>query len=901
MQSFHEIIAERKLTKESSFSDLAQAAIHGYYLPPYPDPDQKSSEGVNRPHHGGVHVSSTALNVEMLFQLYKKYKPEKLKHPVSGRDLTEKDLELLKLAAIYHDSANTSEAIGDEMAHATNFRRDMVALGWTAEEVEPFAMAIQEKDGKGGKKKAKTVADDRNILQKLLGDADCLDIIRVVHEDFNKDSLAIRKDLRACPGFIEEMDAIIENHFKTISQLEADPPSGSKVGQLHIRCETAENCYLAVRRAEEDMLLSHIVFSCLKQGKVISLSDIDLSELSILDWYNREKSLAVKNLISKLVATPAPEAREKSISFSQDLFEQGCLVRALRAPEIDNEFDALKKNISSLKAVGITTPEQLQEYLKKQVERGERFIHTPSGFKWRPCSYYQSGLRIKFYSEEGIAVIIDPAPDKGTQLSYFYKENVVSSKAATGAFEYNPQKGSRKNKQTLLGLREKSWEKEHRRRGLKADAGHHYFGQDALPWSEVLGTYEEKGIAGIMVGTREQDARDALLLRAKLGEPYRPFYRYTPEAGISLLSEETVITQSAIRSFGVISKTKVDQLVDNINEAATGIFSISGLEMKERDFGEDYGELTVVRRVISYKPSADDRDQAGIYKAMQQLKSLAPRNIQSDMDISDVQVTETGDGIAVMIEILPNASNVESEKAKKQVSDIFIKILGNIQNAVAAVAVISGAPEQPGAFLDTLKMDEIAEIKCISTEPLKFEFKHVHHPEINCTAFVNAAGTPVISFMAEGKDAVEKPSKLLPEITKLYDHKQIAELNALLQSDEMKTLLKALGVEKISAQPGFSRKSYIEWKIEVSSGKDVAAVQADFIARLTSPLLFKKASNIRVKEQVVELSTPYIQHNDPASLIRRAFSVEAKAEAEVKVESEASADVTSLSSSTPRL
>ena len=150
MPTLLEGVNSGKLSQESEFEEIAQAAIETYYLIPYPGKEDRRPTTVNRKLHGGVHVASVAHNVELFIELYKKYN-KKLLINQNGEPFTEQDVKLLKLSAIYHDSANKSEIIGIEKEHADNFRRDMLLLGFTAEVIEPFALAIQEKDGALGK------------------------------------------------------------------------------------------------------------------------------------------------------------------------------------------------------------------------------------------------------------------------------------------------------------------------------------------------------------------------------------------------------------------------------------------------------------------------------------------------------------------------------------------------------------------------------------------------------------------------------------------------------------------------------------------------------------------------------------------------------------------------------
>lgn len=874
--SFAEIIHERKLNKESPFAEIAQAAIIAYYLRPYPK-KAASNMAVNRPQHGGVHVSRTALNVEMLFQLYKKYKPELLKHPISKADLTSKDLELLKLAAIYHDSANTSEIAGDEKAHADQFRRDMVLLGWKADEIEPFAMAIQEKDGKNGKKKPRDAKpDDRTILQKLLGDADCLDIIRVMSDQFDKNYLAIIKELTDIPEFQEEIENIIKNYFETIAFFAENPSNG--IGQLHIQCELSENCYLSVLRAQEDLLKKHIIFSCLKSGKIISLSDIDLTELSFLDLYQRINSKKVKNIIEKLLASQKYSVEQKEKKLSLD-FKNGYLIRGLKISEINNELETLKTNIAALKKVGIKNPEELKTYIESQIKPGnleKQKVFTPKGFKWRPCSFYQPRIPIQFFDSE-LAVIIDPSSKQGTQLCYFYKQNAMSAFAASGLFIYNQSKGKLKNKATLKNFQKKLQEQEQRRIGILPDIGHHYFGRRFLEWSEILGTYEERGIVGIIVPENEYSAKEALFFRAILGAPNVPFYRYTHEKGLCLLSEDTILTEAGLLKQPL---SKHDELIKCINENISGTFNVSKTTIYHKTFHEiapmyfkddSSGTIQLAKRTLCYRKNPEDKNSIPIEKAMAGLKKLSPIIPGGDPTIVSVDVTKTINGISVTIETF-----YENKKEIQKTAECIIDVLNKIKQATENT--IDFQNDEFFAF-DVNHIDNIKSIPCFSDDFLKekrmgYEFNNLMYPELKYAAFVNSNGTPIIRMLKDAKN-IDRPTTLLPDIAKRYAERQISELNSHLQNEKIKPLLETMHIKKINPRIVYCPKTYIDWDIQVTDEKNKNIVKSTMIERLVP--LFKKISNKKEDESIPQdmifLITPYIQHDDLLALITKSLEI----------------------------
>jgi hypothetical protein len=155
---------------------------------------------------------------------------------------------------------DNSEVCGEEKDHALNFNQDMVALGFDSNNVKAIADGIEYKDGKDKQfkhhAKTTTITQQKTLFQKLIHDADCLDIIRMT-KSFDKTELDIYQDLHANPLFISELESIIRNHYETIEHLMQNPGSGT-VGEVHQFCEKASNCYVAVKEAAINLLLQHI-------------------------------------------------------------------------------------------------------------------------------------------------------------------------------------------------------------------------------------------------------------------------------------------------------------------------------------------------------------------------------------------------------------------------------------------------------------------------------------------------------------------------------------------------------------------------------------------------------------------------------------------------------------------
>ena len=80
-----------------------QWAAENIYLKPYPN--ASGQEGIERYQHGALHVGRCAFYIPILANLYRKFgDPESLA-------INEKQMHLLQIAAIFHDSGREAEGI----------------------------------------------------------------------------------------------------------------------------------------------------------------------------------------------------------------------------------------------------------------------------------------------------------------------------------------------------------------------------------------------------------------------------------------------------------------------------------------------------------------------------------------------------------------------------------------------------------------------------------------------------------------------------------------------------------------------------------------------------------------------------------------------------------------------
>ena len=151
----------------------------------YPSSENNTNE-IARYFHGGAHVACATIYVPVLALLYKKH---------GNIEVNTDDLKLLQIATLFHDSGR--EGDGDdrevwEYDSAQNCELYLIhVLGIEKDKAERIAATIYTKD---------KINNDKTILEKLLHDADCVDIIRarpkffVKEMDFYKDYAANNPD-----------------------------------------------------------------------------------------------------------------------------------------------------------------------------------------------------------------------------------------------------------------------------------------------------------------------------------------------------------------------------------------------------------------------------------------------------------------------------------------------------------------------------------------------------------------------------------------------------------------------------------------------------------------------------------------------------------------------------------
>ena len=183
-------------TLQSLISEHARWAYVNIYKVPYPSTKSYIQDtGIVRSLHGIQHVSRAALYVPVLANLFRKYSdPEAFA-------LSDEDIKLLQIAALFHDSAREDEG-EDRWDHESAillycYLTQTLGVDKIKAKLIAEAAANKDPDAATGQLAWQFNAIPepiKNIYQKIIHDADCLDIIRV-RSYFQADYLDFFKDI----------------------------------------------------------------------------------------------------------------------------------------------------------------------------------------------------------------------------------------------------------------------------------------------------------------------------------------------------------------------------------------------------------------------------------------------------------------------------------------------------------------------------------------------------------------------------------------------------------------------------------------------------------------------------------------------------------------------------------
>ena len=187
-----DIFKNKNILLNADISEHAQWAFASIYSIPYPH-ENKKIDKLARVIHGMQHVSRVAINVRIFANLY-------IRHgDLDAAKLTEEDVKLLQIAALFHDSAREGEAEdlwdNDSAIFLYHYLTEVLLVDKAKAKLIAEASANKDihQDEKTKENIYYQLHDDgqgniywekistplhKNIYQKIIHDADCLEIIR---------------------------------------------------------------------------------------------------------------------------------------------------------------------------------------------------------------------------------------------------------------------------------------------------------------------------------------------------------------------------------------------------------------------------------------------------------------------------------------------------------------------------------------------------------------------------------------------------------------------------------------------------------------------------------------------------------------------------------------------------
>ncbi|MEK9658172.1 MAG: hypothetical protein VW378_07390 [bacterium] len=703
---------ELNLEDPGVFNALVKTALDRYYKVPFPGEEAKGPGELNRYLHGATHVSRVACNTEFFAKFSE--------HVMGETPLTGKQMALLKLAAIYHDSANLDDGTrvsGDiknrtaedkflhEAGHVQQFLDDMIEAGVDPNDpdlrdaafaielkdipdpLDPDAKLVCLREGSEGNYRYTTTVkefinsqvraeqhaepyespesctdylrENMSRQQRFLHDGDCLDVRRI-RPIFYKEELCLHEQVK---GTEKEslLDRAIARHDKFIQRIGDDFSLKAERSKRHIACENSENPYLFIQEKLQEHYLMEAVKLAGSMGKDMPSRDLLLKDLSMEDLYVCDPEKIKEQLLEK--GSGVAEAELKAItdetvhcrlidtsesfhdevavlqknqeilkgldvSFSEpEAISALCEVLGVPAEkstkivtilrdahiltekhvklyeELDkDQRSAINERLSQIRAD--VSPAEILKALKMQQLRCYVKTHGKSPisedgtpFIWRPSTLISQNAHPSIFYKGRIGLIFK---DMGI---YSYKKNVGSSDMSTKVSDYQPTKGSKKDKGESLPL--KLEEMTQRQKGEVEDRGLGLIGSSKLTHNEVLGTYTQESVQGLMISRKtlneatkldkdqkkqlRADYEEACAISAALGRTV-PLLCYNPEHGF------TEISHSQIAS--LLSQEEQSKVKNTLHETFLSQLGTQGISVQGYGINSGGDELVTLAQIV---------------------------------------------------------------------------------------------------------------------------------------------------------------------------------------------------------------------------------------------------------------------------------------------------------------
>lgn len=324
------------------------------------------SDEIARAVHGVQHVNRVAYYIPVLANLYRRYGNEE------AAKLTNEDIKLIQIAALFHDAARRNGTGKDEWDHESGllaYDYLINVLKIPNEKACLLAEAIINKDTKEGryyklihnkggmvcwKIKTKTT---RNIYQKLLHDADSLDIIRVKHT-YNAEYLDFHNELaKTNPHARKEMGELI-CEIRSLIENQGDGYLRQDEGIKKVfECEngyekTIEQVAVFAKEKNQYRVLSSLYTPNIESLKLTDLRKMKLVTKS--NAYDANQALTEENMRAAL---------EAGIVYSRGMVDPSAIVKKIgQKKEIQVELEIRKTLRRKNVATRTNKPNKLEKH-----------------------------------------------------------------------------------------------------------------------------------------------------------------------------------------------------------------------------------------------------------------------------------------------------------------------------------------------------------------------------------------------------------------------------------------------------------------------------------------------------------------------------------------------------------
>ena len=305
------------LTLESPIDAHVARLYNGIYSIPYPRTNK--NHGIARSIHGIQHVTRAAINIPIFANLYRRF------GNVEALALTNEDIKLLQIAALFHDSAREAEGEDHWDQESALFFYEYVtkSLGLSPIKAKLFAEAIANKDAdeanyfelKGIYWVKREEKSPKNIYQKLIHDADCLEIIRA-RDHFDANYLDFYKDIAVRDEEAFDIMASLITEARSLIAFQGD--SRSSLNYALKQKYEHENAYRDIKACISEYPSLHSLMIRLSQNELLTedklyqplLKSFPKQPLSVVTEESLREAMDSGNLFLRGIGTPSA-ARDK--------------------------------------------------------------------------------------------------------------------------------------------------------------------------------------------------------------------------------------------------------------------------------------------------------------------------------------------------------------------------------------------------------------------------------------------------------------------------------------------------------------------------------------------------------------------------------------------------------------